>query len=218
MKKTLLRLLFGILAGIIIFSSLSLVSASSELCRGVDGYYGDCSYEPWRYQGTGSSASSSASAASGSFRGGNAEVYQFNRATRDNKPSNYANYYSPSYPISTGAMPYFTGGYAGYNQYYDGYGMYDYGLGYGGYGYDMGYGYDSYGYGGYGNYGGFGNNYGAYGGYGSYGYPGYGSGGYGYGYGSNGLNYGLGIASQYATPEGRQWLGVASMIQQFFWL
>lgn len=208
MKKTLSRILFRILAGIIIFSSLSFISASSELCRGVDGYYGDCSYEPWRYQGSaGSSASSSssASAASGSFRGGNAEVYQYNKIVRDNKPMIIDN--SPSYPLSTGAMPYFTGGTAGYAQDYYGYG--GYGLGYGGYGYDYGYG----------SYGGFGSGYGnGYSGYG-YGYPGYGGYGYGgYGYGATPLDYGLGIASQYATPEGRQWLGVASMIQQFFWL
>ena len=210
-KKTLSTVLFIALAGLIIFSSLSFVSASSELCRGVDGYYGDCSSDPWRYQGSKDTSRSSGSS-SNVFRGANAEVYQFNSATRDNKPSNYADYYSPSYPVSTGAMPYFTGGYAGYNQGY-GYGMYDYGLGYGSSGYDYsGYG----GYGGYGNYGG----YGGYPGYGYGGYGGYGNGysGYGYGYGTTPLDYGLGIASQYATPEGRQWLGVASMIQQFFWL
>ena len=206
MKKTLSTILFIALTASIIVSSLSFVLGASELCRGADGYYGDCSYEPWRYQGSAGSNSGSntgASAASRSFKGANAEVYQYKEIVRNNRPIIVDN--SPSYPLTTGAMPYFTGGSAGYAQDYYGYSAYDYGLGYDSYGYDD-YGYGS----GYG-YGGFGNGYS---GYDSYDYGGYG----GYGYGSNALDYGLAIGSQYATPEGRQWLGVASMIQQFFWL
>lgn len=220
MKKTLLRLLLGVLTGLIIFSTLSLVSADSGLCRGVNGYYGDCSYEPWAYQAdkdtsrsSVASPSSSFSSSSNVFKGANAEVYQFNSATRNSKPANYASYYSPNYYSGYGSG-YGYGGFAN--------GAYGYGLGYGGYdnygygdyglGYDSGYGYDYSGYGGYAN-GGYGNSYPGYG-YGNYGY-GNAYGGYGY---PNALDYGLGIGAQYATPEGRQWLGVASMIQQFFWM
>ncbi|VVB77585.1 Uncharacterised protein [uncultured archaeon] len=189
MKKTLsMELRIALVALVVILTSLMVVSSvsASGLCRGVTGYYGDCSDDPYRYQTSTTPSSSSSS----SFRGPNSEVYQFNSVTRNSNSVDYNAYYSPSYPSNTGSMPYFTGGTAGYNQYYDNYYGYD---GYGSYG---GYGYDGYGY-----------------------PPGYDYYGYsGYGYSPNAFDYGLGIASAYSPRQAQPWLGVASMVQQFFWI